>query len=313
MADEPTAPPSARALIIDGLRAAITGAAEAATKAQVSAAESIAAYRLSVRRARAVLKLVGDELGRRDRRRARDLFRAAAAEAEGEHAVPVALAALAGWSLAPPLRINADAVIESTRAAVGPDDDLGAALTEAVAQITAADPASALDDALPADLELEALIRSVADSFREARDAAHGAHHSPRRFRRWHRRCMDLAFQLELIAGGAGRHTQTLADEYAALARDLGTCADLLDARDLVKAGPGSTGELRQLMRDSLDDQMRALRVRARDLLGGGGKAFARRLRTALEVDRTGEDGEAEDSAGDAHAGGEAPAPAHDD
>ena len=64
-------------------------------------------------------------------------------------------------------------------------------------------------------------------------------------------------------------------------------------------------------MRDSLDDQMRALRVRARDLLGGGGKAFARRLRTALEVDRTGEDGEADD--GETHADGETPAPAHDD
>jgi hypothetical protein len=166
------------------------------------------------------------------------------------------------------------------------------------------------------------LIRGVTESYRAARDAASGAHHSARRFRRWHRRCLDLALQLELL-GRSGPQTQLLASRYAALAAEVGECADLLDAiallrkpadapapsepRDeasLAAEQPSETEDLRRSLRAPLDERMRGVRDGARALFEDGGKTFARVLKAALRAD-AGDAGAAPDAADDAD-----PAPA---
>lgn len=298
----PRPPRTAKALVVESFRAAIVGTADAADRAQAGAAEAVGAYRLAVHRARAAYRLVRHELGGGVRRRTRDLLRAAAIDHEAEQLVPVALAALAGWSLAGDTRITADAVIEAVGRRAPSPDGIADELRAAAAEVSQADPAATLDGAIPDDLRRRVLIRGVTESYRAARDAASGAHHSARRFRRWHRRCLDLALQLELL-GRIGPQTQLLASRYAALAAEVGECADLLDAIALLRK-PAEAAEpaearadapavraddeldaLRRSLRAPLDERMRGVRDGARALFEDGGKTFARAVKAALRAD----------------------------
>ena len=289
----PSAPArSAKALVVEGFRTAIQGTADAADRAQAGAAEAVTAYRLAVHRARAAFRLVKGELGGAARRRTRDLLRAAAVDADAEQLVPVALAALAGWSLTGDTRITADAVIERVQRHAPTPDSLASSLRQAADGVSSDDPASALAGAIPDDLRRRVLVRAVTDSYRAAREAASGAHRSARRFRRWHRRCLDLALQLDLLAEGreAGA-LRVIADRYDGLARDVGECADLLDALALLKQptaddSPADDREpLRRSLRAPLDERMKAVREGARGLFPHGGKTFASELKDALRGD----------------------------
>ena len=304
MSNEPASPApgprTAKTLVVDGFRTAIQGTADAADRAQAGAADAVAAYRLAVSRARAAFRLVKGELGGAARRRTRDLLRAAATDTD-EQLAPVALAALAGWSLTGDTRITADAVIERVQRQAPTTEDLASSLRQAADGVTGGDPASALAGAIPDDLRRRVLIRAVTDSYRAAREAASGAHRSARRFRRWHRRCLDLALQLELLAGDnlPGEHAaalQVIANRYDGLARDVGECADLLDALALLKqpAPEGDTSDhepLRHRLHDPLEKHMKTVREGARALFPHGGKTFAHELKDAMRLDQAVESG----------------------
>ena len=253
-----------------------------------SASAAVHASRKALRRARAVLDLVGGALPRSERRAVKTALQEArrALSSVRDHAVaPETLARIA---LDDADRATANRVLASAAEAMPAAAEIKQLLAENAAR--AAAQAEALQAALPHDIDWEIVSAGVRETYGQARRASRAAKRSRSWFHTWRRRSKELVYQLDLIAKHAGPRLAAIHDEVSGVTDALGPAVDLIMVREFVTTyGQGVAPEALEHLRDSidaaLDDLMRSARKAARDAFRPKSKKLEKRITKSMRRD----------------------------
>jgi CHAD domain-containing protein len=274
--------------IVDTFRDAIDKARAASERAPDDLDDAVHEYRKSLRRARAVLALIRDELPADDAKELTDALRQArrAVSAARDHAV--APAAIAGLDLDDTTRVAAENLIFAARAHAPDRDQVIAHLVDGARRIQPTTDAVAA--ALPGDLDWSAIEDGIADTYRAARRALHQAKRSRRAMHAWRRRTKELSYQLELVAAAAGERTLDVADPITSMSDELGDVVDLIMLEGFVTAHAAdmeasSVEAICKVTEDALRERSREARRHGKEVFARGGRKFARRVTKAVRRD----------------------------
>jgi CHAD domain-containing protein len=252
-----------------------------------SAASAVHASRKALRRARAVLDLVGRALPKGERRAVKTALREARRALSSVRDHSVAPETLAQMALDDDDRATAARVLANAAEAMPAIAEIKQLLAESAAR--AAAQAEALQAALPHDIAWDIVSRGVRDTYGEARRASR-AKRSRSWFHTWRRRSKELVYQLELIASHAGPRLTAIHGEIAGVTEALGPAVDLVMVRDFVVTyGQGLTPEALAHLRGSIDhvleDLMTSARKAARDAFRQKPKKLEKRISKAVRRD----------------------------
>lgn len=274
-------PLGARSLAIDNeaeLRRALIGEFSAAADAAREAAgrsdlqTAVHDYRKALRRARAVLSLVGGALPKSERKAVRKALQEARRAVGHARDHAVAAEALARLPLGEVEREAANAVVKTAEEAKPNATEVKQLLAEGAARTAA--QVEALQAALPPHVAWKSVVRGLRGVYAEARDARKDAKHGKRAFHTWRRRSKELGYQLELLAGFAGQHMAELHSEIEGVTDTQSPAVDLIMLRDFARTyGQGIAPEALDHLVGALDVQLDDL---MRDSRSAGKAAFAR-------------------------------------
>jgi CHAD domain-containing protein len=279
-----------RRTLVAEFQATADAAREAAASVDKGAATAVHEYRKALRRARAVLALVGHALPRSERSavlRAVREARRALSSVRDQAVVPETMAAV---ELDEVDRSTASAILSAIDDAVPQVGEIKQLLAEGAAR--AAAQVEALEASLPQMLSWTVVERGVRDTYGEARRARKNAKRSKRAFHTWRRRSKELTYQLELLAGYAGGRTSDLHREVEHVTDTQGPAVDLLMLRDLVRAhASGISSEAIERLTATLDAQLDDLvtdsRRAGKDMFKRKPRKFARRVTKHVRRDAT--------------------------
>ena len=238
-------------------------------------------YRKSVRRSRALLRLLRTLVPREEYDALAEELRGAMRETSAARDADVLVALVAGHERKPKTREALDgleALLRERQAAVGSEGRIVRALREGSLQLAGV-PAR-VEAHLPPDVDRRALRKALASSHRRARRGFQLARETleDQDVHDWRKRVKELRYQLELIeplTGELAAH-QRLAE----LAEALGSVTDLIVLRDCALAHadrlPGqTTAHLIRRLEAKIQKRTRALLASAEDLFECKPKAFA--------------------------------------
>lgn len=280
-----------RVALIEELVSASEAARDAALSTDTNAATAVHEYRKALRRARAILSLVGCALPKDERRAVRRALQEArrALSAVRDHAVaPETLAAL---PLGDDDRATANQVIAQAAEAMPPASEIKQRLAEGAGRTAA--QVEALEAALPQVLELDTLVDGVREVYGEARKArkrAKAKASDSADFHRMRRRTKELTYQLDLLARWAGPRTEKLHDRFDRVADDMSSAVDRIMLCHFVETyghgiAPARLDPLLAAITDELDDAMKTALRASKRAFRDTGKQLAKRLARAIEKD----------------------------
>ncbi|HEY1558874.1 MAG TPA: CHAD domain-containing protein [Kofleriaceae bacterium] len=274
------------------LVAEFSSAAEAARSAAGSvdrgSTEAVHAYRKALRRARAVLALVGRALPKSERRAVRRALREARRSlgVARDHAVaPETLAAL---PLGTEQRDIAAAIVHTAAESVAPAPEIKQLLAEGAARTAA--QVEALEAALPAGVSWSVVARGLRGTYDAARRARKAAKRSKRSFHEWRRRSKELVYQLELLASLGGANVSELHHEIEGATDPQSPAVDLIMLRDYVDTysqglAPAALESLIDAIDAQLDEVAAAARKAGKLAFAKKPRRFARRVTKAMHRD----------------------------
>ena len=255
-----------------------------------SASAAVHAARKALRRARAVLDLVGGALPKSERSAVKTALQEArrALSSVRDHAV--APETLARMALDDDDRATANRVLANAAEAMPAVAEIKQLLAESAAR--AAAQAEALQAALPHDVDWDTVSAGVHATYGQARRACREAKRSRPWFHTWRRRSKELVYQLELIAHHAGPRLTELRDEVSGATDVLGPAVDLIMVRDFVVTygqgiAPEALGRLRDTIDHHLDDLMRSARKAGREAFRAKSRKLEKRLTKSVRRDLT--------------------------
>jgi len=277
-----------RRVLVAEFQAAADAAREAAGNAERSAAKAVHDYRKALRRARAVLTLLGDALAKSERKAIYRALREArrALGTARDHAV--APETVKHLPLGETEQETAAAIVRAASEAMPASAEIKQLLAEGAAR--AAAQVEALEAALPQTVAWSAVERGVSETYRRARRARKDAKRSRRAFHSWRRRSKELSYQLDLLSGYAGLRVAELSREIDGVTDTQGPAVDLIMLRDFVRTHAGSAAP------DAVDNLIAGIEAQVDDLIADSRKAgrtafskkprrFARRLTKAVRRD----------------------------
>jgi CHAD domain-containing protein len=277
-----------RNLLVRAFEAATQDARDAVAAVDTSATDAVHRSRKALRRARAVLGLVGAALPNSERRAVKTALQEArrALSTVRDHAVaPETIAQLA---LDDGDRATADRVLANAAEAVPALAETRQLLAESAAR--AAAQAEALQTALPHELAWDTVAEGIRTTYGDARRASGGAKRSKAWFHTWRRRSKELVYQLELIAREAGPRVTAIHDELSGVTDTLGPAVDLIMVREFIATyaqgiSPEALAHLRDAIDHQLDDLMKAARKAARDAFRQKPKKLEKRITRSVRRD----------------------------
>lgn len=274
-----------RALVAEFLAAA-KAARDAAAEVDRDVDVAVHDYRKALRRARALLAMLGKSLPRGERRTVKKALQEArrAVGSARDHAVaPETLGVL---PLGDEERALARAVLEAAAEAMPARQEVKQLLAEGAARALA--QVEALEAALPPSITWASVVRGVRATYGEARSARKAAKRSKRAFHRWRRRSKELGYQLDVLGGFAGLHAAELQREVDGVTEAQGPVVDLMMLRSYVETH-GTRGEPLEKLVTALDTQLEDLMKDARragkDVFRRKPRRFGRRVTRAVERD----------------------------
>ena len=278
-----------RGALIRAFEAAAQEARDAVAAIDKGAASgAVHASRKALRRARAVLGLVGDALPKGERSAVKTALQDArrALSTVRDHAV--APETLAGMALDDDDRAAANRVLANAAEAMPAIAEIKQLLAESAAR--AAAQAEALQAALPHDVDWDTVAAGVRATYGEARRASRAAKRSKSWFHSWRRRSKELVYQLELIAQHAGPRLTALRDEVSGATDVLSPAVDLIMVRDFVVTygqgvAPEALAHLRETIDGNLDDLMKTACKAAREAFRQKAKKLEKRLTKSVRRD----------------------------
>lgn len=271
----------------EGLIAAFSGilAYAAAQEPGAEPAVALHEYRKSVRRARALLRLMEDVVGvdayGRLAATLREVHRASSALRDRQVVLDVRQGAGPGASHA-----AAAVVVEALGAAMPAEAAPSAAEIAAVIAAGGARLAplpALLADAMPRKVRWDAAIHGLARTFRRARRRLHAAvqHGDDESVHGLRKRVKELNYQVELFAELGGGRARKQRKRLAALSDTLGQLADLMVLRGHAEAHLAATDEQARLIRVLADERAHQLGdalEHATSVLDRGPRRFARQI-----------------------------------
>jgi CHAD domain-containing protein len=277
-----------RRTLVSEFQAAADTAREAAGSVDRGVANAVHEYRKALRRARAVLTLVGRALPKTERKAVNGALREArrALGVARDHAV--APEAISVMPLGEIERHTADAIIQAAGEAMPPTAEIKQLLAEGAARTAA--QVEALEAALPQTVAWSCVEAGIRTTYRDARRARRNAKHSKRAFHSWRRRCKELSYQLDLLAGYGGNRMTELAREIEGITDTQGPAVDVIMLRDFVRThAAGIDGE-------AIDHLVVAVEAQIQDLISDSRRAgreafrkkprrFAKRVTKAMRRD----------------------------
>jgi CHAD domain-containing protein len=279
-----------RSALVAEFQDAAEAARDAAAAVDYSAPTAVHDYRKALRRARAVLSLVANELPRSERRAVLRALRDArrALGAARDHAVAPDTVSL--LSLDDAQQATIKQVLSAAADAVPPLAEIRQLLAEGAARTAA--QVEALEAALPATLRWSTVLRGVRDVYRRARRARRDAKGSKRAFHSWRRRTKELLYQLDVLGGYTGQHVSELHRDLEHATDTQGPVVDLIMLRDFARThGGGITPEAVDSLVDAIDKEishlMRDARRAADEVFDRKPKRFAKKLDKAARADTT--------------------------
>jgi CHAD domain-containing protein len=277
-----------RTALLAEFTAAAEAARQAATKVDHVAATAVHDYRKALRRARAVLSMLGDALPKSERRAVKGALQEARRAVSTARDQTVAPEALAQLPLGEADRATADAVLANAKTAMAPTVEIKQLLTDGAAR--AAAQAEALQAAVPASLDWRHIADSIGTVYGDARRSRLAGKKSRSAFHTWRRRSKELAYQLEWVAGHAGQRLLDLFSEIDGVTSALGPAVDLIMLREFVAThSQGVTTEAIEHLTTAIDaqlgDLMKVGRKSGKAAFEDSGKQFAKRLRRSVRKD----------------------------
>jgi hypothetical protein len=274
-----------RRVLVAEFQNAANHAKAAAASVDRNITSAVHEYRKSLRRARAVLLLVGRSLPKSERRAVSRALRDArrALGSARDHAVaPDSLSLL---TLDEVHQHAADAILGTAREAVPPLAEIKQLLNEGAAR--AAAQVEALEAALPATLEWSTVLGGLRAVYKEARTARKSAKKSKRAFHTWRRRTKELGYQLDVIAGYTGDGLADLQRELDAVTETQGPAVDLIMLRDFMRThGAGTAPEALDGLVEQIDTQIKDLmadsRRAGRDMFRRKPRRFTKKVDKAV-------------------------------
>ena len=248
-------PAALRNALVRAFEAATQDARDAVGAVDAGATAAVHRSRKALRRARAVLGLVGAALPRSEHRAVKTALQEArrALSTVRDHAV--APETLARLPLDEADRATSSRVLANAAEAVPALAEIKQLLAESAAR--AAAQAEALQTALPHEIDWDTVAEGIRTVYGDARRASRGAKRSKAWFHTWRRRSKELVYQLELVAQKAGPRVTAIHDELSGVTDTLGPAVDLIMVREFVAtyAQGIPAGAIEQL-RDAIDRQL---------------------------------------------------------
>jgi hypothetical protein len=268
-----------RALFLE-FRTAAEDVRQAAADAETSLGRAVHEYRKGLRRARALLRLLGDELpkgDRRDLRRALTDARRSLGTARDHAVANDVLAQIQGDRE----REVAKAVLDAAASTAMTSRDIKQLLSEGAARTAA--QVELLDTALPPRIDWESLLSCARETYRQARKERRNAKQSRRAFHAWRRRSKELAIQLDILARIATPEVDEVRRELVDATDLLGDTVDLLMARNFVRThadtlDPDDVDLLLGALERQLDDKIADCRRASRDVFHKKPRVLERKL-----------------------------------
>jgi CHAD domain-containing protein len=277
-----------RRVLVAEFQGAADAARDAAASVDRNAANAVHDYRKALRRARAILKLVGAALPKSERRavgRALQEARRAVSTARDHAVAPEAVNML---SLGEVERDTANAIIHASNEAMPPIPEIKQLLAEGAARTAA--QVEALEAALPQTIPWTVVEKGIRGVYAEARVSRKAAKNSKRSFHRWRRRSKELSYQLELIEDYAGLRVGEIQREIEGATDTQGPAVDLIMMRDFVLTHGGGVAKdaldrLLDVVNNQVDDLMKDSRKAGREAFRRKPSRFARRVTKAVRRD----------------------------
>jgi CHAD domain-containing protein len=255
---------------------------------KAGAAAAVHASRKALRRARAVLGLVGSALPKGERRAVKAALQEArrALSTARDHAV--APETLARLTLDDADRAAANRVVANAAEAMPAAAEIKQLLAESAAR--AAAQAEALQAALPHEIDWDIVAEGLRTTYDEARRASGAAKRSKAWFHTWRRRSKELVYQLDVIAQHAGPRITAIHGELAGVTDNLGPAVDLIMLREFIETyGHGVAADALAHLRGSIDRQldelMKSARKAARDAFHQKPRKLEKRVTKSLRRD----------------------------
>lgn len=283
-------PVELRAKLIGEFNSAVHAAREAAATVDDGSAAAVHASRKALRRARAVLSLMGGALPKSERRAVKAALQEARRSLSTVRDHAVAPETLGTLTLSDEDRDTAKRVLDNAAEAIPPTADTKQLLGEAAAR--AAAQAEALEAALPPQVSWDDLCWGIRRLYGEARRARRASKVSKSWFHAWRRRSKELAAALDFVARQAGPRALAIQSEFASISDTLSPAVDLIMVREFVEThGLGLKPESIEHLRDTIDgvleDLMKTGRKSGKDTFDLRPRKFEKRLSRAIKRDLT--------------------------
>jgi CHAD domain-containing protein len=277
-----------RSALIHAFEAAAHDARDAVGAFDKNATAAVHQSRKALRRARAVLGLVGPALPNGEYRAVKTALKEArrALSTVRDHAV--APETLAHLTLGDDDRATANHVLANAAEAVPAAAETKQLLAESAAR--AAAQAEALQAALPHEVDWDIVAKGLRTTYGDARRASEAAKRSKSWFHTWRRRSKELVYQLELIAHHAGPRVAAIHDELSGVSDTFGPAVDLIMVREFVATytqgiSPEAIEHLRGSIDSELDERMKTARKAARDAFRQKPKKLEKRVTKSVRRD----------------------------
>jgi CHAD domain-containing protein len=277
-----------RNALVRAFEAAAQDARDAVGAVDKGAPAAVHASRKALRRARAILGLVGAALPKSERRAVKSALQEArrALSTVRDHAV--APETLAQLTLDDSDRATATRVLANAAEAMPATAEIKQLLAESAAR--AAAQAEALQAALPHEVDWDTVSDGIRTTYGAARQATRAAKRSKAWFHTWRRRSKELVYQLELIANHAGPRATAIHGELSGVTDTLGPAVDLIMVREFVATyaqsiPPEAVEHLRDSIDRYLDDLMKSARKAARDPFRQKPKKLEKRITKSVRRD----------------------------
>jgi CHAD domain-containing protein len=277
-----------RGVLVRAFEAAAKDARDAVGAIDKDATAAVHQARKALRRARAVLGLVGAALPKGERSAVKAALQEArrALSTVRDHAVAPKM--LGQLPLGDDDRATADHVLANAAEAMPATTETQQLLAESAAR--AAAQAEALQAALPHEVDWNTVAEGIRTTYGEARRASEAAKRSKPWFHTWRRRSKELVYQLELVADHAGPRVAAIHSELSGVTDTLGPAVDLIMVREFVATyaqgiTPGAVEHLHAAIDGQLDERMKAARKAARDAFRQKPKKLEKRITKAVHRD----------------------------
>lgn len=283
-------PVDLRKTLLREFHSAVEDAKDAAASVDTSSAKAVHDSRKALRRARAVLKMLSGALPKSERKavgRALQESRRSLSPVRDHTVAPDTLGQL---PLGDQDRAAAKRVLETAAETLPTIAEIKQLLGEGAAR--AAAQAEALEASLPPELSWDTVVEGIEEVYADARRARRSAKDSKQWFHTWRRRCKELSYQLQLVAGHAGARVAAIQSELAGVTDTLGPAVDLVMVREFLATygqglGEGELDHLKAAIDAQLEDLMAETRKAARDSFSQKPRRFVKRLTKAVRRDLT--------------------------